>query len=124
MLDNAFCMKPLFFAELSSFAIMVFTIVSSENGKYNHIEIHEELGRKKMTTTTTINSAYDLKKRTAAESGIMKSIILTAARNATPERDDILLHDYQMATSTTLNSIFLNYLSCLDDAERRLEAEG
>ena len=54
----------------------------------------------------------------------MKSIILTAARNATPERDDILLHDYQMATSTTLNSIFLNYLSCLDDAERRLEAEG
>ena len=66
-----------------------------------------------------------MKKRTSAESGILKSIILSSSVNdVTPDRDDILLHDYQMATSTTLNAIFLNYLSCLENAEIRMNTYG
>lgn len=56
----------------------------------------------------------DLKKRTLVESNILKQFILTANQNRlggfVPKMDDILLHDYQMANSVTLNVILSNYV--------------
>ena len=58
-----------------------------------------------------INTVADLKKRTLAESNILKSLILSASEGSSaPTMDDILIHDYQIANSTTLNSIFVNYI--------------
>ena len=61
--------------------------------------------------TTRISSVSDFKNRTMVESNTIKSFILSASggfRN--PTRDDILIHDYQMANSVTINSILSNYI--------------
>lgn len=61
--------------------------------------------------TTRISSVSDFKNRTMVESNTIKSFILSAGggfRN--PTLDDILIHDYQMANSVTINSILSNYI--------------
>ena len=61
-----------------------------------------------------ISSVTDLKRRTLVESNTLKSFILSNNMGfTTPVLDDILIHDYQIASATTLNTIFLNYLSDL-----------
>lgn len=61
-----------------------------------------------------IDNIKDLKSRTLVESNILKSLILgNVALAKKPVLDDILIHDYQIASATTLNTIFLNYLSDL-----------
>ena len=61
-----------------------------------------------------IDNIKDLKSRTLVESNILKSLILgNVALAKKPVLDDILIHDYQIASATTLNTIFLNYLSNL-----------
>lgn len=61
-----------------------------------------------------IDNIKDLKSRTLVESNILKSLILgNVAAKEKPVLDDILIHDYQIASATTLNTIFLNYLSDL-----------
>lgn len=58
-----------------------------------------------------INDIIDLKNRTLVESNILKSFILNSGKNFhDPNRDDILIHDYQIASSVTLNSILSNYI--------------
>ena len=58
-----------------------------------------------------INSILDLKNRTLVESNILKSFILTNSNeDFSPSRDDILIHDYQIANSVTINSILSNYV--------------
>ena len=56
----------------------------------------------------------DLKSRALVESNILKQFILsTNAKNRgefKPRLDDILIHDYQMANSVTLNVILSNYM--------------
>ena len=56
-----------------------------------------------------ISSIADLKNRTLVESNTLKSFILSSGISTdgfkTPVRDDILIHDYQMANSITINSI-------------------
>ena len=69
-----------------------------------------------------INTVADLKKRTLAESNILKSLILSASDGSSaPTMDDILIHDYQIANSTTLNSIFVNYIVGIKWALRPVE---
>ena len=55
----------------------------------------------------------DLKSRALVESNILKQFILSATamkkREFKPQLDDILIHDYQMANSVTLNVILSNY---------------
>ena len=61
-----------------------------------------------------ISSIADLKNRTLVESNTLKSFILSSGISTdgfkTPVRDDILIHDYQMANSITINSILSNYI--------------
>ena len=52
----------------------------------------------------------DLKNRTLVESNTLKSLILSATHETEPKRDDILIHDFQMVNSITLNSIASNFL--------------
>ena len=69
-----------------------------------------------------INTVADLKKRTLAESNILKSLILSASEGSSaPTMDDILIHDYQIANSTTLNSIFVNCLTNLNGCLQLIE---
>ena len=58
-----------------------------------------------------ITTIADLKNRTLAESNIMRSCILTANSNPyrTPKLDDLILHDYQIAHSVTINTISSNF---------------
>ena len=59
-----------------------------------------------------ITTIADLKNRTLAESNIMRSCILTANSNPyrTPKLDDLILHDYQIANSVTINTILSNFI--------------
>ena len=56
----------------------------------------------------------DLKNRALVESNILKQFILSASAmqrgEFKPKLDDILIHEYQMANSVTLNTILSNYL--------------
>lgn len=56
----------------------------------------------------------DLKSRALAESNILKQFILSANAQQRgefkPQLDDILIHEYQMANSVTLNVILSNYM--------------
>lgn len=56
----------------------------------------------------------DLKSRTLVESNILKQFILSANAQKRgefkPRLDDILIHEYQMANSVTLNVILSNYM--------------
>lgn len=56
----------------------------------------------------------DLKSRALVESNILKQFILSANAKKRgefkPRLDDILIHDYQMANSVTLNVILSNYM--------------
>ena len=66
--------------------------------------------RKKETMRYNIE---DLKGRTLVESNILKQFILSRIAKKRdefkPQLDDILIHDYQMANSVTLNVILSNY---------------
>lgn len=58
-----------------------------------------------------INSIKDLQNRTSVESNTLKSFVL--AKNHvgfTPSINDIVIHDYQIANSITLNSILSNFI--------------
>ena len=74
-----------------------------------------------------IRNIADFKKRTLVESNTLKSFILSASKPSFGlERDDILIHDNQMANSVTLNTILSNYIvnvrhawSLLDNATDR-----
>ena len=57
-----------------------------------------------------IHNIEDLKNRTLVESNTLKSLILSSTHETEPKRDDILIHDFQMANSITLNSIVSNFL--------------
>lgn len=58
-----------------------------------------------------INNVADLKNRTLIESNTLKQFILASGSGLRkPERDDILIHDYQIANSVTLNSLLSNYI--------------
>ena len=58
-----------------------------------------------------INNVIDLKSRMLVESNTLKSFILAANDGKlTPTRDAILIHDYQIANSVTINSILANYV--------------
>ena len=58
-----------------------------------------------------INNVADFKNRTLMESNVMKTFILSQNMGMTaPNRDDILIHDYQISSSVTLNSILSNYI--------------
>ena len=62
----------------------------------------------------------DLKSRALVESNILKQFILSSAENQRnrfkPQLDDILIHNYQMANSITLNVILSNYMVDLEYA--------
>ena len=66
----------------------------------------------------------DLRNRTLVESNTLKSIILGAEGQSRPKLDDILIHEYQMANSITLNSIYSNYLSNLRHAWDMMEEKS
>lgn len=58
-----------------------------------------------------ISNVADLKNRTLVESNTIKSFILQATREyRIPQRDDFLIHDYQIANSSTINSLLSNYI--------------
>ena len=58
-----------------------------------------------------ISSATDLKNRALMESNTLKSFILSSNEGfRAPVRDDILIHDYQMANSVTINTVLSNYI--------------
>lgn len=64
-----------------------------------------------------INSVKDLKRRTLVESNTLKSFILSNNEGFTPPSlDDILIHDYQIANSATLNTIASNFIVNLKGA--------
>ena len=70
-----------------------------------------------------INTVTDLKNRTLVESNTLKSFILQANDGfKTPSLDDILLHDYQIANSATLNQIVIRYLINLKCAWNMLDS--
>lgn len=70
----------------------------------------------------------DLKNRTLVESNTLKSLILSSTHETEPRiddillhgRDDILIHDFQMANSITLNSIVSNFIVDLKYAWERV----
>lgn len=72
-----------------------------------------------------IRSIADLKNRTMCESNTLKQFILTSPTSnggyRTPSRDDILIHDYQIANSLTLNSILSNFLVHIRQANDLLD---
>ena len=58
-----------------------------------------------------IHSVEDLKRRELLESNVLKSFILIENRGfLKPSLDDMLIHDYQMSNSVTINSILSNYI--------------
>lgn len=63
---------------------------------------------------TMMYNVEDLKSRALVESNILKQFILSANAKKRgefkPKLDDILIHDYQMANSVTLNVILSNYM--------------
>ena len=64
-----------------------------------------------------INSVKDLKGRTLVESNTLKSFILSNSGGFTaPSLDDIIIHDYQIANSATLNTILSNFIVNLKGA--------
>ena len=69
------------------------------------------IDRKKETMRHNVE---DLKGRALVESNILKQFILSATAKKRgefkPQLDDILIHDYQMANSVTLNVILSNYI--------------
>lgn len=56
----------------------------------------------------------DIRQRALVESNILKSVILEANRRGNgefkPSLDDLILHDYQISSSATLNAILSNYM--------------
>ena len=69
-----------------------------------------------------INDIADLKNRTLVESNTLKSMILaeqggdysssySSYPSFSPKMDDMLIHNYQIANSVTLNSILLNFIT-------------
>lgn len=70
------------------------------------VNTHTKIGHIQM-----ISSVTDLKNRTLVESNTLKSFILSAHEGfKVPERDDILIHDYQIANSVTVNTILSNFI--------------
>ena len=58
-----------------------------------------------------IRNVADFKNRTLMESNTFKSFILSTEKGfRLPQRDDILIHDYQTANSVTINTILSNYI--------------
>lgn len=56
----------------------------------------------------------DIRQRALVESNILKSVILDSNRRKNggfkPTLDDLILHDYQISSSSTLNAILSNYI--------------
>lgn len=56
----------------------------------------------------------DIRQRALVESNILKSVILDSNRRKNgefkPNLDDLILHDYQISSSSTLNAILSNYI--------------
>lgn len=56
----------------------------------------------------------DIRQRALVESNILKSVILEANRRGNgefkPSLEDLILHDYQISSSATLNAILSNYM--------------
>lgn len=73
-----------------------------------------------------IGSTSDLKRRAVVESNVMKSLVLSESSRpyAAPRLDDIMLHEYQIASSTTLNTVFMNYIVDLKWANGLLNGEA
>ena len=72
-----------------------------------------------------ISSVEDFKNRTLVESNTLKSFILTANGGfRAPQLDDILIHDYQIANSVTLNTILSNYIVDLKYAWMLYDGHG
>lgn len=64
-----------------------------------------------------INEILDLKNRTFAESNILRSLILQSdSINSNLWIEDVILHDYQIANSITLNSILSNFIVGIGDS--------
>ena len=57
-----------------------------------------------------IYNVADLNDRTLVESNVLKSFILAQDGAVMPKMDDVLIHDYQMANSVTINTILSNFL--------------
>lgn len=62
----------------------------------------------------------DLRSRTLVESNTLKSLILSSAHPSELSRDNVLIHDFQMANSITLNSIISNFTGELKYAWERM----
>lgn len=56
----------------------------------------------------------DIRQRALVESNILKSVVLETGRRRNgefkPTLDDLILHDYQISSSSTLNAILSNYI--------------
>ena len=63
---------------------------------------------------TTRYDSSDIRQRALVESNILKSVVLETGRRRNgefkPTLDDLLLHDYQISSSSTLNAILSNYI--------------
>lgn len=78
-----------------------------------------------MNTIMAIDNIEDLKNRTLVESNTLKSFILAQSdKTRAPQRDDILIHDYQIANSVTINSILSNYVVDLIHALSQYNSNG
>lgn len=87
--------------------------------------VNSIIKRKKMNTIMAIDNIEDLKNRTLVESNTLKSFILAQLdKSRAPQRDDILIHDYQMANSVTINSILSNYVVDLIHALEQYDPYG
>lgn len=73
---------------------------------------------------TMIENITDLKNRTLVESNTMKSFILGKDFGFASGIDDIILHDYQIANSVTINSILSNYIVNLRGAWNILDSRA
>ena len=69
------------------------------------------------TIPQMISSEKDLNNRTLVESNTLKSFILSSMDSSSvPRKDDVILHDYQIANSITINTILSNYIVNLKKA--------
>lgn len=72
-----------------------------------------------------ISNVADFKNRTLVESNTLKSFILSTNEGfRAPQRDDILIHDFQIANSVTLNTILSNYIVNLKYAWNLYDNQG
>ena len=66
-----------------------------------------------------VHNTEDLYNRSCAESNILKSLIMSRntddGKKKKPNLDDIIIHDYQMANSITMNSILSNFVVDIDN---------